>query len=579
MPSFMTPFRLDDTTTPTSAGFSGPVTSLASQPPLPRRELVNSLDPMSQASTPHRPSTPPLLTPAPGIAFTAHVKSWGPQQIATFLSIYKCDNYTALFHQNDIDGKVLLDLDMASLKEIGIGKIGDRVKLLGGVRDLRKRAAKGNLSASGNGLGAATGSPSRNGSPVPAFEYEGKGAQVPQRLANASTSTRLKLFRPPPIIVPPPHPTANPPMAVSPSGRSLITPKPDTRVIALPPGSVTQDAYSTTLRIPGSRERRSPSPVVDAHGGVAPRSTTDTSTSPSGIQRTGLDIATTRKFERRQPTSHRLDNTPRSASPPHQGPLHRNVALAPVHPFRHNGDDLRREQLTLPRGIVKFVDAEDMTTKKVHFPPDTSSGVEALEMVLRKFQKKKEGSVSSFTADIDNDSDKLEVDGWGVYVRSERGEGEAAVSLRVVSLLMSWYRYPPHRFGSPGHLPGQPCEPLRCRSNARQWTSTAESVPGAKSQEHSTVSGANRSPANLSSFSYSRCTTRCYNLDYPKPGSLNDEAPETRECAVDLVRSTRSRYRNVTLPNVVNLTIWRRCVQAKMDVQLSWPSPAIGAHL
>ncbi|TXT13453.1 hypothetical protein VHUM_00820 [Vanrija humicola] len=405
MSSFMAPFRLDDTTTPTSAGFSGPVTSLAGQPPLHRREIASSLDSNSQAPPAHRPPTPPLLTPAPGIAFTAHVKSWGPHQIATFLSIYKCDNYTALFHQNDIDGKVLLDLDMASLKEIGIGKIGDRVKLLGGVRDLRKRAAKGNVSASGSGLGPATGSPSRNGSPVPSFEHEGKGAQVPQRLANANVnvSTRLQRLQPPPIKVPP-HPTTNPPMTVSPPGRTIITPKPDTRATV----TANKDAYPS-LRIPPST-RRSPSPGVDSHGTL--------NTSPSGIPRpTGPDMPIARKIDRRQPTQYRLDNsTPRSVSPPHQVLLQRNV---PAHS--------RREQNLeeLARGIVKFVDAEDMTTtKKVKFQPELASGVEALEIVLTKFNKKKEGSVSNFGADIDNDSDMLEVDGWGVYIRSEKGEGK-----------------------------------------------------------------------------------------------------------------------------------------------------------
>ncbi|KAL1408409.1 ATP binding [Vanrija albida] len=62
------------------------------------------------------------------------------------------------------------------------------------------------------------------------------------------------------------------------------------------------------------------------------------------------------------------------------------------------------------------------TTKKVGFKPELASGVEALEMVLRKFNKKKEGTVLNFSADDDGDSDTLEVDGWGVYVRSDKGE-------------------------------------------------------------------------------------------------------------------------------------------------------------
>jgi mitogen-activated protein kinase kinase kinase len=82
----------------------------------------------------------------------------------------------------------------------------------------------------------------------------------------------------------------------------------------------------------------------------------------------------------------------------------------------------------LRRHVVKFVNSEDGRTTKLDVSTCTS-GVEVLERVLKKFGKGNTG-MSSFGADNDSESDRLEVDGWGVFVQSEGSEGMWNPSLR-----------------------------------------------------------------------------------------------------------------------------------------------------
>jgi len=194
-----------------------------------------------------------------------------------FLGLYRCGQYAAVFQKNDIDGKVLLDLDMATLKEMGVAKVGERVKLLGGIKDLRRRAS---------------------GAPampvlVPRIELRLNGASTPETghpqspdlrrqpsMSSSSTfaqNRRLNTGRPPPLDLQPHQPTRplpkayqNHPSSATTQSYSLTTPRPRlqhssssgaTVTIA---NSVPAPARSNSLlRAPPSREgsRRSPSPV------------------------------------------------------------------------------------------------------------------------------------------------------------------------------------------------------------------------------------------------------------------------------------------------------------------------------
>lgn len=69
-------------------------------------------------------------------------------------------------------------------------------------------------------------------------------------------------------------------------------------------------------------------------------------------------------------------------------------------------EDLRRQ-------LVKFINSEDGTTRTVNVS-SCASGVEVLERVLRKFGKWNTGNVST-DGESEEEGERLEVDGWGVY--------------------------------------------------------------------------------------------------------------------------------------------------------------------
>ena len=97
----------------------------------------------STAPTIHhpRPITPDLFKSPSNVPFAAYLKTWGNEEIIDFLSIYNCSHHAGAFQKNDIDGKCILDLDTNNLKEIGVVKVGERIKIHNGIKDLRRRAA------------------------------------------------------------------------------------------------------------------------------------------------------------------------------------------------------------------------------------------------------------------------------------------------------------------------------------------------------------------------------------------------------------------------------------------------------
>lgn len=450
-------------TTPTSAGFTNSNEGFHS-----RREYATSpsSDVYSQARS-FRTATPPLLRAPVGHAFTSHVKSWGAPEIASFLSLYNCDTYTALFHNNDIDGKVLLDLDMASLKEIGISKIGDRVKLLGGVRDLRRRAARATPSLTLGASNVTAGLSSAEGNQIAALENDARGSQVQKRLATALVSKRLQLSRPPPLNLQRhrPQPVADSSMgvAVSPPLRSATPKSLQSQAFSKSLTSAT-DSYSVkglpvangesaaTLKLPHSREhRRSPSPVVDETmwasalrpdpkvsdrrqaGGGARFGEVSNRGDNSGMSPTQYFVPGQREeslhpfasASRTNDAQASRDNEQRRALARHNlGQTSVSKRLSPVElASRFGSSTVARQPKSLEvlkRSIVKFVNSEDGTTRTVNVSGCTS-GVEVLEIVLKKFSKTT-SNLGALGVDVDTDNDTLEVDGWGVSIKAASGD-------------------------------------------------------------------------------------------------------------------------------------------------------------
>lgn len=68
------------------------------------------------------------------------VKNWDEDRVCEYLRSVKCGEYEKLFRKNHINGENLLEMDKEVLKEMGIEKVGDRVRLFLGIKKLRTKA-------------------------------------------------------------------------------------------------------------------------------------------------------------------------------------------------------------------------------------------------------------------------------------------------------------------------------------------------------------------------------------------------------------------------------------------------------
>jgi mitogen-activated protein kinase kinase kinase len=58
-----------------------------------------------------------------------HSRIWEEERVAEWLRSINCSQYVSLFLKNNITGSNLMELDAASLKEMGILKMGDRKRI------------------------------------------------------------------------------------------------------------------------------------------------------------------------------------------------------------------------------------------------------------------------------------------------------------------------------------------------------------------------------------------------------------------------------------------------------------------
>ena len=237
------------------------------------RAAVSSTSLASTPMTLHhpRPPTPPLFRPPPNLALPQYLKTWGEGEIQQFLSIYKCGHYIDAFKQNDIDGNVLLDLDMAMLKELGVAKVGERVKLLSGIKDLRRRVS------------VARSMPKvelrLNGAPTPPLDdgaFMGGGRLRQQQESSSLGNRRLHSNRPAPLDLQP-HASrnlpqayqGNPPSATYSQTSRSTTPRP------IPPvdGLVRRPSdYTSSSGVYGSSSRPSLASYASSSSTVMPDS-------------------------------------------------------------------------------------------------------------------------------------------------------------------------------------------------------------------------------------------------------------------------------------------------------------------
>lgn len=68
------------------------------------------------------------------------VKNWDEEKVCEYLRSVKCGEYEKMFRKNHINGENLLEMDKDVLKEMGIDKVGDRVRLFLSIKKLRTKA-------------------------------------------------------------------------------------------------------------------------------------------------------------------------------------------------------------------------------------------------------------------------------------------------------------------------------------------------------------------------------------------------------------------------------------------------------
>lgn len=137
-----------------------------------------------------RPETPVqnlalALDSPPNVPFVEYLRQWSDQHVARWLADCKCAHHGQTFANHDIRGDILLDLDQQTLREMGIASVGDRIKILNGVKTLRNRCSKTKTLAE----------PLR----LPVKLHDSAGGDSLSTIPPRNTLKRLESGRPPPL--------------------------------------------------------------------------------------------------------------------------------------------------------------------------------------------------------------------------------------------------------------------------------------------------------------------------------------------------------------------------------------------
>ncbi|WVQ75733.1 hypothetical protein IAR50_005363 [Cryptococcus sp. DSM 104548] len=434
------------------------------------RDYPSSLP--SAAASSSRSPTPSIYVPPPGQSFWSYLERWGSNEVTAWLEHYKVGHYANEFQKNSLVGKTLLDIDVGIMKEIGMNRLGDRVKLAAALKELRKRAAE-------LGTVSRMGSPSVHLSPMlPRVELEkpplpSSSSRTQASRAGTNPTRRLDMSRPPPLDLKGYSPSRALPQAY----QTNHTSTPPHRSNSIHPPQLSQPSHSVpapnrapvNLRAPPRREggRRSPSPINlpdSSHSGADRHEHSSAAEYASMVAREhrqdSLSTPTVRAYQERsqgkppprgdsltrsgsgqsgpsspvkkqflpanpRPINQQNGKHPYAVKKDQDGeasrtPVRPSVSRQPTSTGTPNAislDDLRRQ-------LVKFVNVEDGTIRTVNVV-QVASGVEILERALKKFGKWGTGKATYKGRDTESDDEHeghLEIDGWGVYVESNPDE-------------------------------------------------------------------------------------------------------------------------------------------------------------
>jgi mitogen-activated protein kinase kinase kinase len=98
---------------------------------------------MSLAVPPSPTTRNPPLASSLSSSFSGNidlVQQWDESMVGEWLKSVNCGKYRQIFASNNINGDALLDCDQNILKEVGVTKVGDRIRIMVAVKALRTHA-------------------------------------------------------------------------------------------------------------------------------------------------------------------------------------------------------------------------------------------------------------------------------------------------------------------------------------------------------------------------------------------------------------------------------------------------------
>ncbi|TIB81143.1 Pkinase-domain-containing protein [Wallemia mellicola] len=327
-------------------------------------------------------------------SFHRRVQNWRDDDISNFLNEHNCAIYVPLFRDNDIRGDNILDVDQIALKEMGIPKVGDRVKINVAINGLRNRCFDElvqldqkksrslalSRSEGDNRQRVATSKSSQTRPPPLVLDQLQPPQQhkndIPYQPQNKSAKSTLAALGVPGLK----RPRGN----SNPSNRDLYTSSP----LPQPSNSSRKNLLNISS---GSIKRPSTSNVVSRKQ-LALNGTRPNTANPALHPYAKSQVSPTESIREEM-----FENGYRIGAGPYQS--HNNSKLSLT--------DVRRK-------CVKFITAEDGFTRVVDVS-ECENASDVLARVLKKFGKINYQAKSQSGAIEDNDRSYFVYQGWGVF--------------------------------------------------------------------------------------------------------------------------------------------------------------------
>ncbi|KAF7323000.1 STE11-like protein [Mycena chlorophos] len=434
------------------------------------------------------------------------IQNWTDAHISRWLAEIKCSGLAETFRANDIRGDILLELDQTTLQEMGVSSIGDRLRILNGVKSLRQRKVPSTPIISTPRLDISpeilkpnervepspTTKPTRSGRPAPLTINASTRNDLPRLVreqppdsarlvqnGNSSNSAHAVRPLPQPAHPPPPPPNAAnrpglPPVPPPPNGKP---PVPPTRATVRPMinNSNSNNANNNTSTNAGLLTPRSanwtglglPENPRPGNVGGGPRSNSPLNNNrsrggspaiPAHIRNSSLNSPNSKNIRSANNSSYGSSGssslqTPHNIAAPNLSPIdeafgHQQsgqyvVGNGPYNNKVPNTPSTAPSLDDLRRKLVRFLLPEEGLSFTVDIGA-CANAIEVLEKVLKKFGKGSSRIAGESGPDVrETPEGGLSVDGWGVYLDLGQEDGPGE-ALSEAELLSVCHAPPNH---------------------------------------------------------------------------------------------------------------------------------------